>query len=83
MLNTVNQNILLAKSWLFFKILIFWVSFSGIISVVVSRAPDGMGPRNRTKKLILWMYLLGEGLPRFVLMNRQLQLAIILYPVLQ
>ena len=40
----------------------FWATFGGKKGVAKTRAPDGLGPPNPTKKLAHWVNLLGQPL---------------------
>ena len=37
----------------FFSLLIFWATFGGKLNVVTTRAPNGLGPPETTKKLAI------------------------------
>ena len=42
--------------------LIFWATFCGKMGVAITRAPNGLGPPNPTKKSAHWVDLLGQPL---------------------
>ena len=45
------------KSKLQYLFFIFWATFGGKMGVAITRAPNGLGPQNLTKKLAHWMDL--------------------------
>ena len=53
------------KLWcLLFFLKLFWATFGGKIGVATTRAPDGLGLSNPTKKLAHWVEILGQLLSR-------------------
>ena len=51
-------------SMLIFQLLIFRATFGGKMGVSTTRAPNGLGPPNSTKKLAQWVDPLGQPLSR-------------------